>query len=67
MIEVIVNGRPLSIEAGLTLATLLERLELPIGRIAVERNEKVVPRARYAAEPVEAGDRLEVVTLVGGG
>ena len=54
-------------EPGLSLDGLLRRFELPAGRVAVERNSLVVPRVRYASEPVEPGDRFEVVTLVGGG
>ena len=67
MIEIVLNGRTRQVETGMTLQLLLARLELPPGRVAVERNQSVVPRSRYASEPVEAGDRLEVVTLVGGG
>ena len=67
MIEITVNGRKRDVEPGLTLEALLAALSLPEGRVAVERNLRVVPRGRFAAEPVEAGDRFEVVTLVGGG
>jgi sulfur carrier protein len=35
--------------------------------LAVEVNEEVVPRARLADCMLKAGDRLEIVTLVGGG
>jgi sulfur carrier protein len=39
-----------------------------VGRpLAVEVNEEVVPRARLADCRLEPGDRLELVTLVGGG
>jgi thiamine biosynthesis protein ThiS len=61
------NGRPFQVEPGLTLERLLRRLELPDRRVAVERNREVVPRDLYASTPVEADDRLEIVTLVGGG
>jgi len=67
MIRIVLNGQTREIEPGLTLAELLGRLELPVGRVAVERNRRVVPRGGYAAELVEPGDRIEVVTLVGGG
>jgi sulfur carrier protein len=36
-------------------------------KIAVERNGEIVPRSQYAATPVRAGDRLEIVGAVGGG
>lgn len=67
MITITLNGARRDVEDGLTLETLLARLELPAGRVAVERNRRIVPRSRYATEPVEPEDRLEIVTLVGGG
>ena len=67
MIRIVLNGQTREIEPGLTLEALLVRLDLPVGRVAVERNRRVVPRTGYAAEPVEPEDRIEVVTLVGGG
>ena len=67
MIEIVINGRPHAVAPGLTLERLLASLDLPKGPVAVERNLSVVPRARFPFEPVEAGDRLEIVTLVGGG
>lgn len=67
MITIIVNGQHKEVEAGLTLDLMLAGLDLPPGRVAVERNRRVVPRGGYSSEPVLAGDRFEVVTLVGGG
>ncbi len=67
VIRLFVNGEEQRAPTGLTLAQLLTRLELPASRLAVERNRRVVPRERYDAEQLEDGDRLEIVTLVGGG
>lgn len=64
---IVVNGEKREMDDGLTLERLLGRLDLPIARVAVERNRRVVPRARYPIEPVEPGDHYEIVTLVGGG
>lgn len=66
-IEIHVNGQPRSIIAGSTVAALLASLELDPRTLAVERNLELVPRTQHAATPLAAGDRLEVVTLVGGG
>ena len=66
-VDIIFNGEPRSILAGLTVAGLLEALELPVKQVAVEVNYELVPRARHAERTLAAGDRLEVVTLVGGG
>ncbi|HOI10893.1 MAG TPA: sulfur carrier protein ThiS [Myxococcota bacterium] len=62
-----VNGKPMELDDGATIPDLLARLALPGGPVAVEVNRDVVPRARHAETPLRDGDRVEVVTLVGGG
>jgi thiamine biosynthesis protein ThiS len=64
---VTVNGAARSLPAGCTVARLLEILEVDPGRVAVERNGEVVPRRTYTEAHLSDGDRLEVVTFVGGG
>jgi thiamine biosynthesis protein ThiS len=66
-IAIVVNGEALEIPSGLTLSALLARLKIDLQRVAVERNAHVVPRAEHAATALQAGDRLEIVTFVGGG
>ncbi len=65
--EIVVNGEARSVEPGLTIARLLADLGLTDRSVAVEVNRQVVPRARHAEHRLAAGDRLEIVTLVGGG
>ena len=50
-----------------TVAGLLASLGRDPRRVAVEVNEEVVPREQHAARELKDGDRVEVVTLVGGG
>ena len=57
---VTVNGQPQN-AAGKPLAQLLEELGYQAGRIAVERNGEIVPKAQYGAVTLEDGDTLEVV------
>ena len=65
--EISVNGEARQVEAGCTVAMLLAQLKLQPRFLAVERNEQLVPRAHHAACELQAGDRIEIVTLVGGG
>jgi sulfur carrier protein len=67
MIELLVNGEPYEVPPGTTIAALLVRLQMQPRLVAVERNRDLVPRGQHAACTLEAGDRLEIVTLVGGG
>ena len=66
-ITVRVNGEPRSLPTGATIADLLRELALDKGRIAVEHNRRVVPRAEHAAARLNHGDAVEIVTFVGGG
>jgi len=66
-ISVVVNGESRTVAAGATALGLLQELGLEGRPVAVEVNELVVPRTRLAGCVLQAGDRLEIVTLVGGG
>jgi len=66
-IEVVINGQPRIVNQGTTIAGLIGDLGLSGKPVAVERNLEVVPRAQHASTVLASGDRLEVVTFVGGG
>jgi sulfur carrier protein len=65
--EILVNGEKRSVPAGRTLAELVRELKLEGRRVAVEVNEEIVPRSRYAKHILNGGDRVEVVAAIGGG
>lgn len=54
-------------DGPLSVAALLIALELDNRKVAVERNEEIVPRSRYADTWLASGDRLEIVHFIGGG
>jgi sulfur carrier protein len=62
-----VNGEDQEIAAGSTVANLLDELGVTQPHVAVEVNLEVVPRAEHKKAILNDGDRVEVVTLVGGG
>lgn len=65
--QVTINGQPNSIEHGFTVARLLDQLELQPVRVAVELNEDIVSRKTFGQTELHEGDRIEIVTFVGGG
>jgi sulfur carrier protein len=67
MLSIVVNGEPRMISAGTSLADLLDELGVTARHCAVEINLELVPRSQHAQRLLAAGDRLEIVTLVGGG
>lgn len=62
-----VNGESRETEAGTTVRGLLDQLGLNEGRVAIEYNLQILPRAKWAETPVAHGDKLEIVQFVGGG
>lgn len=62
-----VNGKETPYRPDMTLAHLLEELGYDTKRIAVERNQEIIPKSQYETTRLEEGDHLEVVRFVGGG
>jgi sulfur carrier protein len=65
--NILVNGQGREITEGSTVAHLLGELGVTQPHVAVEVNLEVVPRAEHRDTVLSDGDRVEVVTLVGGG
>jgi len=66
-IEIVLNGETRRIPASLNITQVLEHLDLPKDRVAVERNRTIVPKPQWESVAVGQGDQLEVVHFVGGG
>ena len=62
-----VNGEPREYPCGSSVADLVAAAGLAGRPLAVEVNERIVPRRDLAACMLNDGDRIEIVTLVGGG
>jgi sulfur carrier protein len=65
--KILFNGEAHEAAAGATVGQLLRELRVSSQRCAVEVNLEVVPRAQLEEFRLSDGDRVEVVTLVGGG
>ena len=62
-----INGDLRRFAVGTTALAVVQALGLEGRPVAVEVNERVVPRAELERCMLSSGDSLEVVTLVGGG
>lgn len=67
MIRVHLNGEPRELPDDLSVAALLEQLGVRGERVAVEVNLDVVRREARAERLIRDGDRVEIVSFVGGG
>lgn len=66
-IAVQVNGEATSCPSGLHLPQFLEQLEMNPRLVAVEYNGEILHRQFWADTEIQEGDRMEIVTIVGGG
>jgi len=65
--QVQVNGKAQEVREGATLSELLVDLKLDSVRVALELNRKLIVRKDHDETRLTEGDRVEIVTLVGGG
>jgi sulfur carrier protein len=65
--SIILNGDLYPLGADTPLTALLERLNTRRGRVAVEINREIVPKANYDVTVVRGGDHVEIINFVGGG
>ena len=65
--QITVNGTATEIPDGLSMAGLIDQLQLNGRRLAVEINEALVPRSLFESHRLAADDRVEIIHAVGGG
>jgi sulfur carrier protein len=62
-----VNSKPQEVPAGATIKALLETLQMTQKRVAVEVNAELVTKNEWPQFTLKDGDKVEIVSFVGGG
>ena len=65
--RLVVNGENREFERDATVTSLLEKMGTPPDRVAVELNLRILDKLDYARTVLKDGDRLEIISFVGGG
>ena len=65
--QILMNGAPRECAPGATIARLLEESGHGGNRVAVEVNREIVPRSLHVKYVLNEGDRVEIVSAIGGG
>jgi thiamine biosynthesis protein ThiS len=65
--QLTVNGEIRSFQGVADVAALVAALGLDGRKVAVERNLEIVPKSLYGQTWLADGDRIEIVSFVGGG
>ena len=62
-----INGEEKEIAQGLSVAGLLDELQIRPARVVVELNRTILSRESHGSTALKDGDMLEIVHFVGGG
>jgi len=62
-----VNGEQRAVAIGLTVAGLLQELDIRSDRVAVELNLTILDRNEFDGRSLQEGDRIEIISFIGGG
>ena len=65
--KITLNGNIREINIGATVKALLDSLNLKPETVAVELNLAIVPKNEYDARRLNDGDKIEIISFVGGG
>jgi sulfur carrier protein len=65
--QILVNGERRDATLGTTVDDLLRELEIRSDRVAVEVNLEVLDRQEFARRGLREGDRIEIISFIGGG
>jgi sulfur carrier protein len=66
-LQIQVNGLPRDCRSGSTVGDLLRELDIKTERVAVELNLEILDRKDFDLRGLKAGDRLEILSFIGGG
>ena len=66
-IKIIVNGKQMTVKLKFSLKNLVDKLKLPISKVAIELNRQIVNKKNISKVLLKTGDKIEVVHFIGGG
>ena len=66
-IKIIVNGKQMTVNLKFSLKNLIDKLKLPIKKVAIELNREIVNKKRIAKIILKSEDKIEIVNFIGGG
>ena len=64
---IIINGKETFLQNTISVEEYLKKNNYQINRVVVELNESILPKADYSTTFFHEGDRVEILSFVGGG
>ena len=66
-IKITVNGKQMQIIPKFSLKSLIIKLKIPLNKIAIELNKKIIDKKKISKIQLKKGDKIEIVHFIGGG
>ena len=66
-IKIRVNGKLSSINDNLSLSKYVKKLKVPLKKVAIELNKKIVDKSKLSKVKLKENDKIEIVHFIGGG
>ncbi len=66
-IKITVNDKQMTVNLKYSLKNLIDKLKLPIKKVAIELNREIVNKKRISKIILKSGDKIEIVNFIGGG
>ena len=66
-IKITLNGKQIQVITNLTLKSLITKLQIPLNKITIELNKKIINKKTISKIKLQKGDRIEIVHFIGGG
>ena len=66
-IKIKLNGKLIKIQDKTTLLSFINKLKVPINKVAIELNETIINKKLLGRTKIKKNDKIEVVHFIGGG
>ena len=66
-IKITVNGKQMEIIPKFSMKSLITKLQMPLNKIAIELNKKIIDKRKISKIQLKKGDKIEIVHFIGGG
>ena len=66
-IKIKVNGKVKSISENLKVQSLVNDLNIPLKKVAIELNQEIIDKKKTSIIKLKKGDKIEIVHFIGGG
>ena len=66
-IKITVNGKQMQVIPKYSVKSLIVKLKMPLNKIAIELNKKIIDKKKISKINLRKGDKIEIVHFIGGG